>query len=179
MINQPMQFGFSLLTTLCAVTICLLISGCKKPNPNPELLDPIYSDLMGTQTAFAAKVEAQKKKIADLSAEIAELPPADPSTKRTIREKYNLERGLVQLEQEALYYEVRAKQRLEYARKTYLAAFHKGETWPDPAEYEEYKARLKLKTAPRNWDERVPKTTRYSKQEPTPPPKSTESSGAH
>ncbi|RYZ70332.1 MAG: hypothetical protein EOP05_13465 [Proteobacteria bacterium] len=147
------------------------LSGCKpKPIDNPEAIDPIYADLNALNAAATAKAEAQKKKIAELDEEVSKLSGRDPDLKRTLHEKGNLERGLKQIEQDALYFEVRATQRRQYDKEAYLKAFREGKPWPDPAEFKEYEEQKKLRAASRDWSERVPKLTGYNKPDPNAKP---------
>lgn len=163
--------------TILLLFVAITVVSCRSRNPNPETLDPIYADLNSNATALRTKSDAQQKKIEELEATLEKMAPRDPARKRTSKEMYDLKRGLVQMEQQAKYFEVRAEQRKAYARKAYDRAFDEGRDWPDPKEFAEYKEFNRLKFAPRNWEERVPKTTRYNRQDPTPIPKEEKSGG--
>jgi hypothetical protein len=154
--TKPMR-----ITWLVIVFGLLSLTACRQLDEHPELKDPIYADLRTKPDAFREKAKGQREKIADLKKDLAKMEPRDPNRKRTIKEIYDLERGLVFIDQEAEYYDVRAQQRLDYVRKAYLEAFNAGKDWPDPAEFEEYQKRKRLREAPRNWEARVPKLTRY------------------
>lgn len=143
-----------------------MLSCAKKPIESPWTLDPVYSDLVAQQAGATAKVEAQKKKIEDLSGELSKLQGRNPQLKRTALQKANLERGLLQLEQEAKYFEIRAEQRRLADKEAYAKAFKADLPWPDPAEYAEYQELKKLRTSSRNWEDKVPKATQYSKPNP-------------
>lgn len=156
---------FVLRVALIAL-ISLVLSGCKKPMENPETRDPIYSALLSDKSAYKGAAEAEKKTIAELEAEIAKLGPRDQIKKPKIRELYTRKKNLEQMEQQALYFEIRAEQRKAHAREEYLKAFHADKPWPDPAEFEAYKRAKKLRQASKNWDDRVPKSDRYSKKSP-------------
>lgn len=148
--------------TLALVT--LLIQGCSRPNPNPELLDPIYADLNSRSNVAKAAAESAKADIKRLNEEIKALPARDPTRKKTQEDLSKKEVQMMVAEQESLYYEIRAKQRLEYARTEYLKAFEKGEAWPDPNDFVTYKLQRKLRDAPREWSSKIPKTGRYNKK---------------
>ncbi len=143
----------------------------------PETLDPIYAELNSNAAAFLTKIEAQEKKIVDLEMSLEKMGARDPGRKRAIKETYDLQRGLVQMKQQQKYFEIRAEQRKEYAQRAYDRAFDEGRDWPDARELAEHKEFLRLKHAPRNWEDRVPKMTRYNKPEPTPPPEEKEGGG--
>ncbi len=144
----------------------LLLTSCKQPDKNPELKDPIYLELAGKGPALLGKAEEQKKKIGEMKEELAEMPPRDPNRKRTQKQIFDMERGLVFILQDAKYFEVRAVQRLNFARKEYLDAFNAGKEWPDPAEYAEYQKRKALKEGPRSWEAKVPRLTRHLPPKP-------------
>ena len=83
----------AVLTIFLAMVVTIL-AGCKSPEPNPELRDPIYSDLSAQAGAYKGKVESQQKKLEDLTAELEKMTTRDPNRKRAIKDKYDLERGL-------------------------------------------------------------------------------------
>lgn len=145
--------------------MCLLTS-CKKPIEHPETLDPIYADLTAQAAGFRGKAEAQKKKIEGLRAKLEKYQPRDPEAKRTAHEKENLERGLLQIEQEAQYFEIRAEQRRIYDKESYMKAFKADLPWPPPAEFKEYEEAKKLRNASRDWSKSVPVDTSHNKPAP-------------
>lgn len=146
---------------------CLAIAfsaGCSRPNPTPELIDPIYADLGQRSQVAKAAAETKKEEIKNLRKELAELPARDLGRKKTLEDITKNEHLMMAAEQEALYYEIRQNQRKAYAREQYNKAFEKGETWPDPKDFETYKLQRKLKDAPREWSAKLPKTDRYNKK---------------
>lgn len=137
--------------------------GCKKPNPHPESLDPIYSDLLKESESARKEAESQRAEIEKLEREMLEFGPRDPRKAKAIRDKYKREKLAVQGEQRALYYEVQAELRLKYVQKDYLRAFNADKPWPNPEEYAAYNENKRLQRASRNWEDRVPKMTRYNR----------------
>lgn len=163
---QAAQFFRSWFITTTGVLVIMISFGCSRPNPNPELIDPIYSDLLQRSAVAKAGADTKKAEIKKLKEEIAELPARDP-TKRKLQEDLSKnEMLLVVADQEGLYYEIRANQRKTYAREEYAKAFEAGKPWPDPKDYETYKIQRKLKDAPREWTGKVAKTGRYNKKTP-------------
>lgn len=151
------------ITTTLAVFILVNI-GCSRPNPTPELTDPIFSDL--TQRFAVAKAAADSKKgeIKKLRAELEALPARDVARKKTQEDITKQEHLMMAAEQEALYFEIRANQRKAYARDEYIKAFEKGKPWPDPKDFETYKLQRKLRDSPRDWSSKLPKPDRYNKK---------------
>ena len=154
--------SINLVILLCVVTL----AGCKKAILNPETIDPIYADLLAQAAGIHSKAESQKKKIEELRVQIEKLSPRDPALKHTEHERENLERGLVQIEQDATYYEIRAEQRRLYDKQSYEKAFKADLDWPSPAEFSEYKESKRLRNSSRNWEDKVPKSTQYNKPVP-------------
>lgn len=150
---------------ICLITLALVSnSACSRPNPTPELTDPIFADL-GQRSALAkAGAELKKGEIKILRQELADLPARDIGRRKMLEDLTNKEHQMMAAEQEGLYYEIRAGQRKDYARTEYLKAFDKGEPWPDPKDFETYKLQRKLKDAPREWSAKLPKTDRYNKK---------------
>lgn len=141
-----------------------LFLGCSRPNPTPELIDPIYRDL--EEKASLSKTEAEKvsEEIKSTKEELDKLPPRDPSSRKLHQDLKNKEAKLIQLEQQALYYEIRAEKRRSYAREDYLKAFSAGKPWPNPESKEVYELVEKLRSAPKEWSKSVPKTDRYNRK---------------
>lgn len=152
-----------LITTTLAVFTMVSI-GCSRPNPTPELTDPIFSDLSQRSAVAKAAAESKKGEIKKLREELDALPARDLARKKTQEDITNKEHLMLAAEQEALYFEIRANQRKAYARDEYLKAFDKGQPWPDPKDFETYKLQRKLRDAPREWGSKIPKTDRYNKK---------------
>lgn len=148
---------------LCTLLIGIAVSGCSRPNPEPEKLDPIYLDLKAEETQALAAAEALTEEIATAKAELAKLPPRDPGRRKAEQDLKNKAAQLVQFEQLILYYKIRSKQRVAYAREEYLKAFDANQPWPKPEDFEAYKNSKKLRSIDKNWSSRVPKQNRYNK----------------
>ncbi len=141
-----------------------LITGCNRPNPTPELTDPIYSDLLQRSAVAKAAAESKKAEIKTLRTDLSNLPARDTSRNKMLEDVTSKEHLLMAAEQEALYYEIRATQRKEYARDEYAKAFGKNQPWPDPADFVAYKLQKKLKDSPREWGSKIQKTDRYNRK---------------
>jgi hypothetical protein len=154
--------GLGFLYTLMLLTG--LLTGCSRPNPTPELKDPIYLDLSSRGALATAASESVKEEIKTLRADLEALPPRDSTRRKLQQDLTQKETRLMVADQEALYFEIRAQQRKEYARKEYLDAFHAGKPWPRPEDFEAYKAQRRLQDAPREWNSRIKETDRYNRK---------------
>jgi len=94
-----------------------------------------------------------------------------------MRELAMHQRNLIDARQRKAYFEIRSAQRKEYDQKAYLKAFEADQPWPNPLEVAEYKKMKALRNASLNWEDRVPKTTRYNKKVPVVEEKKAESEG--
>lgn len=161
------------------MTIYLLIltTGCRQPIENPELADPIYADLNAELNAMKSAATSEQKDINETKEKIRLLPPRDPTRSPLQRQLQAAERKLVQTQQRQTYFEVRKELRLAWDQESYKKAFDENRPWPDPNEYAEYKKMKQLRSAPMVWDNRVPKTNRYSKKVPTPETKAKHGEG--
>ena len=144
----------------------LMLSACSRPNPTPEVLDPIYADLVQRSALAKAAGEGAKEEVKKLREELEKLPARDVTRRKTLEDIGKQESRHNVAEQEALYYEIRAEQRKQYARTEYVKAFEKNEAWPDPNDFETYKLQRKLRDAPREWSSKIEKTNRYNRQSP-------------
>lgn len=133
------------------------LSGCKKENPNPELLDPIYSDLEKRASEAQKSFEDQAKKIEDAQNKLEKAEPNSIELKNAQRDLIKARHASEEFEQKARYFKIRAQRRLLVDRITYKQRFAKNEPWPDPHEYSDYLLNIRLREVPLNWAARVPK----------------------
>ncbi|HRK06337.1 MAG TPA: hypothetical protein PLZ57_01090 [Pseudobdellovibrionaceae bacterium] len=144
--------------------VSLLLVGCSRPHPEPEKLDPIYLDLKAEESKAQTAAEALAEEIKLGKEELAKLPPRDPGRRKAEQDLRNQASQLVQIEQMQQYYQIRAKQRVAYARDEYLKAFERNQPWPKPEDFEAYKKSKQLQSIDKNWGSRVPKQTRYNRK---------------
>jgi hypothetical protein len=152
-----------LRTIFLGFIIIFGLSGCKRPHPNPEILDPIYADLLAEVRAAENIIQSEEKEIEGLRTKIAALKPRDIMRASFGRELLSRERRVRSYSERRIYFETRAAQRKAHVQREYLLAFEKDEPWPNPADYQAYLATKKLQSVSRNWDDRVPKLTRHLK----------------
>lgn len=146
-------------SSLTAIALFFLpfFLGCEKPLTAPEHSDPIYLDLeVELKKAEAEAVEFEKT-LEETRQSLAEAKPRDIMRKRLIRELYSKERYVAKLKQMLIYHKEHLARRREYVRAAYSRAYRAKEPWPDPREWQDYQTQKRLRTASRNWAERVPK----------------------
>lgn len=143
-----------------------VLTACNRPHPNPEIMDPIYLDLVrraqeaereyqeGLSKANAAHLAIQSSQVNTLDRQVAK------------KDWLQSRQKLPFLEERAKFLKIQAERRRVMSRLSYRLAFERGDAWPEPQEYEFYKAHRRLREAPQSWDHRVPSNIhRYSKSE--------------
>lgn len=166
--------GFMRLISLFIITMCLL--ACNKPEKNPELKDPIYSSLNSALTTNNQAIEAEKKTLEEHQKTLEDVVPQTGQIKYAQKRVRESKERINRLEQESQYLQLKIKARAAAARKSYLAAFNKGESWPDPREWESYQTEQRLRNAKKVWDvqDRIKQAAKNEK-----PPAAAEGSGHH
>ncbi|HEY1078955.1 MAG TPA: hypothetical protein VGE46_02625 [Bdellovibrio sp.] len=132
--------------------ITFTLVACKKPEPNPELKDPIYTDISASLESTSKAVEAEKKTLEGHIKALADVVPQTGQIKFAQKRVDESKAKIVLLEQEKRFLELKLATRLKISRKAYNQAFKTGETWPVPAEWDAYQAEKRLRSAKRNWD---------------------------
>lgn len=135
----------------------LSLVACKKEDPNPELMDPIYKDLEARYSAYSKNIEESKARIVGLNDSLEKVEARSLDRKNLMRDLEKEKLKLMNSEQLARYYKIRAERRKLTGRIAYKKAFAEGKAWPDPAEYSQYEVNTRLQEANRNWATRVPK----------------------
>lgn len=137
---------------LAAILISIALVGCKKPDPHPELKDPIYSDLQAQLGAVTAALNAERKTLADHQKTLSEVKPQTGQIKYATKRVNESQQKINRLEQEEKYLSLKVVARQKSARKSYFAAFKKEEAWPNPDEFRAYQSEMRLRNAKKTWD---------------------------
>lgn len=149
-----------MLSSFRIIILAILLTtmvGCHGEDPQPELRDPIYSDLGKRAKEFEDSSKTLQETLAGLK---ESLEKAEPNTleRKDIQKKIaKTTREARDAEQWARYYKIRAERRKLVGRLDYKEAFKAGKEWPEESEYREYELSNKLREASRNWNNRVPK----------------------
>jgi hypothetical protein len=139
------------------IGLVAFLSACKRPNKNPELIDPIYMDLLKEMKFYA---DQEKKFKDEAEAAKVEMEKEDPRTgnAKAIKSRYHGKlKDAEKARQMQVFYELHAKNRKNEAREAYLAAFKADKPWPDPKEYEGFQTMMALRKANKSWDSRTKK----------------------
>ena len=129
-----------------------LLLACEKPNPTPELLDPIYQDLENELKKAEAEIKSTEKELEGFRLEEKKVQPQTGQIKFAQKRVFETEAKLEKLKQMRTYWLLRKETRQKIARKSYLKAYKEKAPWPDPKEYQDYSLQRKLEQAPLNWN---------------------------
>jgi hypothetical protein len=147
----------SILQLVMTLALSLVLMGCEKEDPNPELIDPVWKDLSARHAAYQKNYEESKAKILVIQESLATAEARTIEIKNFQTELSKEKLKLMNAEQLARYYRIRAERRKLTARIAYKKAFAEKKPWPDPREYSDYLVNTRLQEANRNWGTRVPK----------------------
>ena len=134
-----------------------VLSGCKKEDPEPELLDPIFADLNRRAIDAQKSFDEQIKKQTDAKAALEKAEPNSIELKNAQKDLQKATLLAGDSEQKAHYYKIRAQRRMLVDRITYKESFARDQVWPSPHEYSDYLVNMRLQESPKNWNARVPK----------------------
>jgi uncharacterized secreted protein with C-terminal beta-propeller domain len=168
MIKIKMRFWISkVIRLLMILTTLVSIQSCDKRDPKPELNDKIYIDL-STQAVSAEKKVIEAKKELEKSILDGKKISARDNHLRIInrKETSRLTALITEATQNIDYFRIRANQRAVAVRTEYLGVKEAGGEWIANQSFEDYQTMKRLRTAPLDWDKRVPKSNRYSKRSP-------------
>jgi hypothetical protein len=126
--------------------------GCAKPEPSPELRDPIYNDIIATIATVNQQIEAERGQLAKNEQELEEAAPQTGKVKFALKWVSQSKAKIAFLEQEKKYFELKLESRKRAAKAAYLQAFRQKMKWPDPKEWDLYFAEKRLRQAKKNWD---------------------------
>lgn len=143
----------------------LTILGCNKPDPQPELHDPIYQDFLAEKALAEKNLAEAQKKLEEQKAEMKKVKPQTGQIKYVEKRYWDAQKSIDLYEQQLKYWTIRLQERKAFARKQYLKAFRAGETWPNPKEHKEYTAQNRLRQAKMQWDSRR-RIEEYKRQNP-------------
>ncbi len=155
---------------LLILLLPFLLFSCNKPDPQPELLDPIYME-------FKTQHDMAKRAIIDIQAVIDEkkvdldrVKPQTGQIKYAQKRYWEAQKTLDLLVQQEKYWGVRIQERLSFAQVEYLKAFKARKPWPDPKEFQEYESEKRLREARHQWDAKA-RIDKFRRENPVKQPK--------
>jgi hypothetical protein len=163
------------LTLIFLVCLCTQLLGCKKEDPNPELMDPIYSDLLKRATDSQKAFDEATAKLVTLQENLEKAEPNSIDVKDIQKEIAKTEAQKLRASQESLYFKIRSERRKFEDRIEYKKALAKDQPWPDKHEYSDYLVNIRLREINPNWGARVPKL--QDRMTASAPPKKAEAAG--
>lgn len=144
--------------SISLITLFILQSlGCSRPLEEPELIDPIYLDLLKTSSEYANEHKTALSAAKEAREQLKDRTPGTIEVKQARKTLNENKSKLTHLAQMSLYYEIKAKKRRIEARSDYHQALKRGESWPKPEDYQNFLSEKKLRNASKNWNKRVPK----------------------
>lgn len=151
--NSDVPRGTSYIMKLFSVlTLSLLLVACNKPDPTPELKDPIFNELSSSISSLTQQLEAEMKTLEENQASLKQVIPQTGQNKYAEKRIRESTERITKLNQEKRYFELKLEAQRIKARKSYLQAYNKGESWPNPQEWVDYQAEKKFRLASRVWD---------------------------
>lgn len=128
--------------------------GCSKPEPNPELRDPIYQDFLVQKAATEKDLADTTTKMNEYSVAAKKAPPQTGQIKQNQRKFDEMNRRATKLKQQLQYWEIRIEERMVASRLSYNRAYAQKKPWPDQNEADSYKAEKQLRLARTQWDQK-------------------------
>jgi hypothetical protein len=150
------RFGLLLL-----LFIVFIATSCNKRDPTPELSDAIYLDLKTELDIAQKNLAAEQAQNAKSRAELESVVPQTGQNKYATKRVFESDNNLDLYRQQVKYFEIGLELRKNLARHRYLESLSPGgRAWPDPAEAEDYKIRLKLQKAKLSWGKKTTPETK-------------------
>lgn len=133
------------------IIISTWLLACNKPNPTPELVDPIYIDLQQQAQSAKKELESEIKKNEGYKKEVESAVPQTGAIKYAQKRFFESEARVDKLKQEVKFYELKVDSRKQFARKMYAKAYKNGEIWPNEEEFVAYKTQKALSNIETSW----------------------------
>ncbi len=142
----------TLLFIATSLFLSQLLVSCSKPDPNPELSDPIYLDMKAQLTIVEKSLVDAKAKIAEGKSELNAAVPQTGQVKQAQKKLFQYEKLHDLYQQQIKYWLIRIQERGRQARLEYTSSRKSGTPWPNPKEFESYSSEKKLRLAKIQWD---------------------------
>ena len=143
--------------TISLIILALFLFGCNKPDPNPELKDPILKSMNESLSILEADLKATEKAILDAEKMEKNAVPLTGEAKLGVKRAHEARSNKMKIEQHIQFLKIRRETRIKKVREEYMRFFKAGKPWPDENLAKEHADYLKLKNSSLNWADRYPK----------------------
>lgn len=142
------------MTTFRLILVLMLgfLVGCSKPNPNPELLDPIYQDIDKERKSVESAIKSTEKELEGFEKDLKNVQPQTGQVKYATKRVYESRAKLQQLKQEQTYLKIKLESRRDQAFLSYMKAYNSGKEWPDTNDFKDYQASKQMQGSDRVWN---------------------------
>jgi len=148
---------FCWMRVFLCIMMPLLLTACESEDPNPQERDPIFKDLEKRASDNQKAYDDALVKVKETREKLEKAEPNSIERKEILRELATVQKQVLNAQQLARFFKIRAERRKITDKIAYKKAFKAKQPWPDPNEYSEYLKNIQLQDSPRNWNIRVPK----------------------
>ncbi|MFK8137398.1 MAG: hypothetical protein AB8E15_03465 [Bdellovibrionales bacterium] len=131
-------------------------SACRKPDPAPELRDPIYNDIQSQLKEAQGTIKEAQTDLKNTEIMLEKIVPYKGETKTNWNSYHKAKKKLRKANQQLHYLNIKLINRKFEARNSYIRAYNmeKEGEWPNPSQFYRYQRANRLKNASRDWDSR-------------------------
>lgn len=129
-----------------------LLFGCNRPDPQPQLKDPIYLDIQSEISALQQSIDAESKSLEGHLKSLEEVVPQTGQIKYAQKRVDESKAIINKLRQELEYQKLKLQAQEKNARTSYKKAYEVSEPWPNPKEWNVYQAEKRFRNAKKTWD---------------------------
>tara|TARA_B100001248_G_scaffold262718_2_gene261464 strand:- start:11331 stop:11759 length:429 start_codon:yes stop_codon:yes gene_type:complete len=126
------------------IILSIIFCACRKPNPNPELKDPIYKELQERMAGYKKDIDFTLKEKERIEKYISETHPHDPTLQMKRKTLRMNDKNHEKAKQQYIYTQIALENRKKEVRIEYLEAFKQGkeEEWQNKNEISARKSRM-------------------------------------
>lgn len=147
MLNKAVQLS----RFLTVITLGIILFGCNKKDPNPELRDPMSLELETRKKLAESELAAAKESLKEAEGNLAKVVPQTGQIKYATKRLNDANNRITKLEQVIKYFEIKLESQKFRARESYLTAFYDKKPWPNEEEKENFDLMVKAHEVERNW----------------------------
>jgi hypothetical protein len=142
---------------LTYASFCLMVSGCRHQDKNPQLKDPIYNQIVKDSDAIISQIAAAKVEVEKSKANYDSAPIRTGQQQDAADDYFESKNRLEKLIEHLRYLSLAGEHRIKEDHEEYAKAFEKAEPWPNPQAYSDFLIDQKLQNAPKEWsaEERI------------------------